>query len=223
MTHSPELKDSRTYLPAAGRDWALPFYDPVVKLLGGDAVRRVLVEQAELQPGHRVLEIGCGTGSLLMQIDREQPAVELTGLDPDPKALERAKAKADAASAHVRLDRGFSDALPYPDASFDRVFSCFMFHHLDGADAKRRTLREVRRVLEPGGQLHLLDFAEPESQRAGGFARWLHSAHHLEDNTDARLHAFMSDAGLVAPTLVRRAKMFFVLHVAYFRAFAPMQ
>jgi ubiquinone/menaquinone biosynthesis C-methylase UbiE len=221
MTDSPELQHSRTYLPAAGRDWALPLYDPIVRLLGGDAARRVLVEQAELEPGHRVLEIGCGTGSLLMRIAHEQPGVALTGLDPDPKALERAKAKADAASAQVRLDRGFSDALPYPDASFNRVFSCFMFHHLDGADEKLRTLREVRRVLEPGGQLHLLDFAEREAHGAS-LARWLHSNHRLEDNTDARLHAFMNDAGLVAPTLVRRAKLFFVSRVAYFRAFAPM-
>jgi len=60
----------RTYLPAAGRDWGLPLYDPLVKLLGGDAARRVLVEQAALQPGDRIPEVGCGTGSLLMQIAR---------------------------------------------------------------------------------------------------------------------------------------------------------
>lgn len=213
----------RTYVPAAGHDWALPFYDPLVKLLGGESARRVLVEQADLRPGHRVLEIGCGTGSLLMRIARAQPALELTGLDPDPKALERAKTKADGASTPIRFDRGFSDAMPYPDASFDRVFACFMFHHLEGADEKLRTLREVRRVLEPGGRLHLLDFAQPEAHGASAFARWLHSSHRLEDNTGARLQMFMNDAGLVAPTIVRRAKMFFVLRVEYFRAFAPMQ
>src|SRR5262245_43527823 len=213
----------RTYVPAAGHDWALPLYDPLVKLLGGESARRVLVEQADLRPGHRVLEIGCGTGSLLTRISRAQPALELTGLDPDPKALERAKVKADAASAPIRLDRGFSDALPYPDASFDRVFSCFMFHHLDGADEKLRTLREVRRVLKPGGQLHLLDFAQPEAHGASVLARWLHSNHRLEDNTDARVQGFMNDAGLMAPTIIRRAKMFVVFRVAYFRARAPIR
>lgn len=39
----------RTYLPAAGHDWSLPLYDPLVKLMGGDSVRRVLVEQAQLR------------------------------------------------------------------------------------------------------------------------------------------------------------------------------
>src|SRR5439155_12376617 len=82
----------------------------LVKLRGGDSARRVLVEHAALQPGQRVLEVGCGTGTLLMLITRAQPGLELTGLDPDARALARAKRKADAASVPMRLDRGFSDA-----------------------------------------------------------------------------------------------------------------
>src|SRR5262245_7167072 len=128
----------RTYIPAAGYDWRLPFYDPMVKLIGGDSARRVLIDQADLQPDHRVLEVGCGTGTLLMLIKRTQPGVQATGLDPDMKALARAKRKADRASVSIQLDRGFSDALPYPDASFDRVFSCFMLHHLQGVAEKLR-------------------------------------------------------------------------------------
>src|SRR5262245_1667398 len=163
----------RPYLPAAGHDWTLPFYDPFVKLLGGDAARSVLIEQADLQPAHRVLEIGCGTGTLLVQIKQMHPAVDVTGLDPDPKALARAKRKADAASLMVHLDRGFSDALPYADGSFDRVFSCFMFHHLNDVDDKQRTLREARRVLERGGRVQLLDFTPFEPDKHGALLRWL--------------------------------------------------
>jgi hypothetical protein len=50
----------KTYLPAAGRDWMLPLYDPLVKLLGGDVARRALLDQGSIQPGHRVLDVGCG-------------------------------------------------------------------------------------------------------------------------------------------------------------------
>jgi ubiquinone/menaquinone biosynthesis C-methylase UbiE len=121
----------------------------------------------------------------------------------------------------IQLNRGFSDALPYSDASFDRVFSCFMLHHLNGADEKVRTLREIRRVLKPGGQLHLLDFAQPEAHSANVVARWMHSIHRLEDNTDTRVRSFMDDAGLVAPTTLSRAKMFFVVGLAYHQAVAP--
>jgi ubiquinone/menaquinone biosynthesis C-methylase UbiE len=211
----------RTYLPAAGHHWSLPLYDPLVKLLGGDAARRVLVNQSRLQPGHRVLEVGCGTGSLLVQIARAEPRAEVTGLDPDPMALARAKRKTSAAPVAIRLDRGFSDALPYPDATFDRVFSCFMWHHLNDVEQKKRTMREIRRVLRPGGQLHLLDFARPESHAMSIAARWLHSSDHLKDNSEARILAFMNEAGLMDASTVSRGAMFYVLRLAYYQASAP--
>jgi SAM-dependent methyltransferase len=56
----------------------------------------------------------------------------------------------------VRLDRGFAQELPYPDGSFDRVFSSLMLHHLDSA-SKDALLAEVRRVLRPDGLLVLAD------------------------------------------------------------------
>lgn len=76
----------RPYLPAAGRDWALPLYDPIVKLLGGDSARKALLDQVALQPGHRVLDVGCGTGTLATLIKRLHSDVDVVGLDPDPKA-----------------------------------------------------------------------------------------------------------------------------------------
>src|SRR5437868_3243927 len=76
------VESARTYLPAAGRDWLLPFYDPIVKLIGGEAVRGALLDQADLRPGQRVLEIGCGTGSLTAAIKSLHPDVEVVGLDP---------------------------------------------------------------------------------------------------------------------------------------------
>src|SRR5215510_271799 len=131
----------RTYIPAAGHDWALPLYDPFVKLLGGARARKALLDQAAIQSGQRVLDIGCGTGSLVTLIKRLHPGVDVVGLDPDPKALIRARRKAERASVLIQLDRGFSDELPYPDASFDRVFSSFMRHHLQAGE-RERTLRE---------------------------------------------------------------------------------
>jgi ubiquinone/menaquinone biosynthesis C-methylase UbiE len=120
----------KTYVPAAGHHWFLALYDPLVTLLGGDKTRRALAEQAALRPGQRVLEIGCGTGSLVLEIKRLHPDVEVVGLDPDPKALVRARRKAGRAAVSIQFDQGYSDELPYPDASFDRVFSSFMLHHL---------------------------------------------------------------------------------------------
>jgi len=189
---------ARHFIPAAGHDWLLPLYDPLQWILGGDALKRPLIEQAALAPGLRVLDIGCGTGSLTLLLAKLHPGVEVIGLDPDPKALSIAKRKAERAGLALRLDRGFSDRLPYPDACFDRVFSSLMFHHL-AAEEKAATLREVRRVLKPGGSLHLLDFGPPRSALSRALAHVLHRAEHLRDNLEDRIIALLGQAGFAAP------------------------
>jgi len=187
-------ESSRSYIPAAGRDWLLPFYDPLQWLLGAHKRRRAVLEAAALQTGHRVLDVGCGTGSLVAGLKAERPDVAVTGLDPDPRALGRARRKLERAGLEVRLDEGFADAMPYPDASFERVLSSFMFHHLEHA-AKKGMLREVLRVLAPGGELHLLDFGGQATHHHGFFAKRIHSHDELADNFDGRIGALMREAG----------------------------
>jgi ubiquinone/menaquinone biosynthesis C-methylase UbiE len=112
-------QSQRTYLPAAGRDSFLPLYDLLTKLTGADQARKVLLGQAHLRAGQRVLDVGCGTGTLAVLIKRLYPRVTVVGLDPDPRALARARRKAKRAALSVRFDQGFSDELPYAEASFD--------------------------------------------------------------------------------------------------------
>jgi SAM-dependent methyltransferase len=213
----------KPYLPAAGHDWMLPLYDPLVKLLGGDVARRTLLEHALIRSGQRVLDIGCGTGTLIVLIKRLHPDVDVVGLDPDPEALGRARRKAQRASVPVQLDRGFSDALPYPDASVDRVFSSFMFHHLQPGE-KEGMLREVRRVLKPGGIFSLLDFGGPESGESGFWARLIHSSHHLSENSAERILALMSQAGFADPKKVGEGTMFFGrVRINYYQASMPSE
>jgi ubiquinone/menaquinone biosynthesis C-methylase UbiE len=189
----------RQYVPAAGHDWFLPFYDPISKLMGVESVHRQLIDQARMLPGHRVLEIGCGTGNLTTLVKSTHPAVDVVGLDPDPKALERARRKAEDRHVAIGFDRGYSDQLPYPDGSFDRVLSALMFHHLD-TETKVRSLREIRRVLKAGGSLHLLDFGGTHELSDGFLARLLHRSEHLRDNSAGDLLSFMRDAGFVGPS-----------------------
>lgn len=220
MTEEP----SRSFIPASGHDFLLPFYDPLVRLLGGDRVRKQLLELTRIRRGHRVLDIGCGTGTLVAMIQRLHPEVEVVGLDPDPKALARARRKVAGGAGVVRLDRGFSDELPYPEEAFDRVLSSFMLHHLEGEE-KARTLAEVRRVLKPGGSLLLVDFGGSQPGTSGFLHRWLHSSHSshlLDDNSEERVLALMRQARLRAPTTVGRATMLFGhLPCLYYQAMAP--
>jgi ubiquinone/menaquinone biosynthesis C-methylase UbiE len=210
----------RTYLPAAGRDCALPFYDPLLKLLGADKARRPLLDQAELRPNQRVLDIGCGTGTLVVLTKRLYPEVEIVGLDPDPKALTRAKNKAQRAGTAARFDQGFSDELPYSDGSFDRVFSSLMFHHLKGEE-KGKTLKEIRRVLAPRGSLHLMDFVQPEANATGLRAHLHHASAHLKENENSRIITLIAESGLSNAQKIADATIFFgFLQVGYYRAFA---
>jgi ubiquinone/menaquinone biosynthesis C-methylase UbiE len=85
----------RDYRPAMGRDALLPLYDVVSRVLDASSLHRQLIEQAEIGPGHRVLEVGCGTGNLTLLAKRMQPGADFAGLDPDPRALARARRKAE--------------------------------------------------------------------------------------------------------------------------------
>jgi ubiquinone/menaquinone biosynthesis C-methylase UbiE len=162
-------KTDKTYLPAAGGDWLLPFYDIFTRLLGLTKVHNRLIRQAAVGPGQSVLEIGCGTGNLTLLAKRRNPEALFVGIDPDPKALDRARRKAARSGSSLKFDRGFSQELPYEDMSFDRVLSAFMFHHVQ-PEAKLPTIQEALRVLKPGGSLHLVDFQDTGhgSQGHGG-------------------------------------------------------
>lgn len=214
------METSKTFLPAAGRDFLLPLYDPFVRLIGATAARDTLIEQAALRAGTRVLDIGCGTGTLAVRIKKLQPEVEVVGLDPDPKALSRAERKARTASAAVRFDRGFADDLPYENASFDRVLSSFMFHHLP-TQAKDETLSEVRRVLKPGGSFCLLDFGGNGSHGHGLMTHLFHADHRLEDNSEDEIVGRLRRAGFSEPRKVGDGRMFFgIVEINYYNAVA---
>jgi len=204
-----------------GHDRLLPFYDPLQRLLGMDSVHRQLVNQARIQPAQRILEIGCGTGNLAILIKRLHPDAEMVGIDPDPKALARAQRKAGREALSVHLDRGFAEELPYLDASFDRVLSALMFHHL-GTEEKEKTLDEARRVLKPGGSLHLLDFGGAKVRSDGLIARLHHRSERLRDNFGDRIPTLMREAGFADPTEVTH-RITIAGRLTYYRASVPRE
>jgi len=187
-------KSQRTYLPAAGRDLFLPLYDLVARLLGADQARQSLLDQPQLRSAERVLDIGCGTGTFAVLLKKRFPKVEVIGLDPDQRALARAKRKSERAGVSIQLDKGFADELQYESDSFDVVFSSFMFHHLEAKD-REKTLREVRRVLKPYGTFYLLDFEVSQTGSGHTLFRMFHSSERLRDNSEDRILTLLRDAG----------------------------
>ncbi|WFE21900.1 class I SAM-dependent methyltransferase [Solwaraspora sp. WMMD937] len=152
------------YLPAMGRQWLLPLYDPFSRLVGAGRVHQQLLDRAEIRPGLRVLGIGCGTGNLLRALLCRQSDVDAVGIDPDQGALRLARRKAARAKLPIGYEVAFAGDLPLPDASVDRVLSAFMLHHLTDEE-RASALREVRRVLRPGGQFHVVSTSSTSTVR----------------------------------------------------------
>lgn len=165
---------SRPYLSAMGNPRLLPLYDAFTRLVGVRSAQWRLVAQAGIAPGHTVLEIGAGTGTVLLLAKRAVGSATVVGLDPDPRALAVARRRGAREGLELRLDQGYADHLPYADGSVDRVLSSFMLHHLPGAE-KAAALREAHRVLAPGGSLHVVDLG---GERRGVVGRLLHRSHH---------------------------------------------
>lgn len=197
------------YLPALRFRRLTPLFDTVVKTTTREtAFKRALIDQAALQPGHRVLDLGCGTGTLALLAKQRQPGSEVVGVDADPEILGLAREKAGEAGAAIAFDESLSTELPYEDRSFDRVLSTLFFHHLMPAD-KRATLAEIARVLRPDGELHVADFAVPADplQRLLSWqVRLFDGVERTRENFTGRLPALVAETGLGEITEHRRLR-----------------
>ena len=189
-------KANEDYIPALSYRFLTPFYDFIQKYIVRDVrYKTLLIEQANIQPGQRVLDLGCGTGTLAIMAKQAQPSADVSGLDADPDMLKVAKYKSGQLNVPVTFDVGFTNQLPYPDASFDRVLSSIMIHHLKTPD-KWQTGKEVYRVLKPGGQLHILDFGKPYTLYGKILGPFLHKFEEANDNIDGKLPEIFGAPGL---------------------------
>ncbi|MBI5955143.1 MAG: methyltransferase domain-containing protein [Chloroflexi bacterium] len=137
-------------------------------------LRQRTVDLAHLQPGEKVLDVGCGTGTLAMEVARRVGATgRVFGIDPGEQQIARARSKAARRNLSIEFQVGVVEHLDFPDQTFDVVISTIMMHHLSDS-LKRQGLAEIARVLrspdpasgKPGGRLVIADFKRPEERPA---------------------------------------------------------
>ncbi len=138
-----------------------------------------LVEALGPRPGDRAIDLGSGAGHASLALAPHVARVD--AIDPIPEMLAVAgRLAAERGIANVAWTEARADALPFPDAAFDLAMSRFSIHHWpDPAGA----LREVARVLRPGGRVVLIDLVAPEDARLDAF---LNAVELLRDPTHGR-------------------------------------
>lgn len=200
---------SSTFIPALRYPWLTGAYDAVVRVTVRErAFKAALVDQLRLRSGMRVLDLGAGTGTLALAIDRACAGVNVTGVDVDPQILAIAARKVRAAGARVELRAGDITQLELADRSFDRVVSSLVFHHLD-RDGKRRALAEAFRALVDGGELHVADWGPPHgpAMRAAFLAvQLLDGFSTTRDCVTNVLPALMDEVGFLDARITRRMR-----------------
>ena len=185
------------YIPALRLRWLTPLYDPLLKwVMREETFKRRLIEQAHIRPGHQVLDLGCGTGTLTVLIKTLHPEAGVVGVDGDPMVLDVARAKSKQAGVNIKWDSGLAFELPYPDRFFDRVLTSLMLHHLT-SDNKRRAFGEVLRVLRRGGEFHIVDFGKPHSPIVKPVTQVIARLEEATDNLDGILPDMLAESGFV--------------------------
>jgi ubiquinone/menaquinone biosynthesis C-methylase UbiE len=118
--------------------------------------------------GSRLIDVGCGTGELAMTAVLKG-TVSAIGIDATPAMIDIARARAHAGRNAAQFQLAIAEALPFADGAADIITSTYFFHHLPG-EVKRQALREMWRVLAPGGRLVVTDYGRPR-----GLIGWIAS------------------------------------------------
>ncbi len=150
----------KDYVPVLRYRFLTPLYDAAIALLTREgAWRQSVLKALDLQSGERILDIGCGTGSLLSLIHQHQPYAQLFGIDPDPQIIARAKEKLDA-SGDIELINDMGDALGqyFDPESLDVVVVTLVLHQVPVA-GKEAIIKAAFKALKPGGRLMIGDYA----------------------------------------------------------------
>lgn len=135
--------------------------------------RRDAVDALELESGDHVLDLATGTADLALQI-AESADVTVVGSDPSSKMLSVGRTKVEKNHARVTLDEGDAQALPYNENEFD---ACSMAFGIRNVPDRELALREMVRVVRPGGRIVILELGEPDGAVIGPLARF--HVHHV--------------------------------------------
>jgi demethylmenaquinone methyltransferase/2-methoxy-6-polyprenyl-1,4-benzoquinol methylase len=133
--------------------------------------RRIATKALELKPCYRILDLATGTADLAIEIASRDATIKVVGLDPSTQMLNvgRRKVNASAYARQIELVEGDAQKLSFGDCSFDGVCMAFGIRNVPN---RPQALREMARVVRPGGRICVLELSEPETGFIGSIARF---------------------------------------------------
>jgi len=179
------------------------FYDAIVWLMSFGkfkSIRQESIALAQINPGDKVLDVGCGTGDLTLEAKKlAGSAGEVYGIDASPNMIRQAQQKANRTGVNVTFQVGLIEDIEFPENRFDVVLSSLMMHHLPD-DLKRAGLTEISRVLKPDGRLLIVDMQSTTGgslgQRLADFMIHVHGGHTTMQENVTNQIPFVEAAGL---------------------------
>ena len=191
-------KKEKEFIPALGYNVLSRFYDVAIKLtMPEKKFRKKLVDLLAPKIDEEILEFGFGTGQNIVMLKKENKALKIQGVDIDPKIKSIADFKLKKHKIDTPLFLYDGSTLPFENNSFDKIYSCLVFHQLD-AETKLSCLQELNRILKPNGQLIIADWGKAKSR----WRRFLFYAVQLldgfkttTDNVNGLMPDFIQGAG----------------------------
>ena len=190
-----DMSTQPTFIPGLSDPRLTRFYDPIMKwVFWEEFIRRPVVDAVQAAPGHTIIDVGCGTGTLTIALAQAAPEATVIGLDIDDAMLVQAHTKVAEADSGPTLVQGSAVALPWATGSIDTVVASMMVHHLPSAQ-KEALFAEARRVLSPDGSFFLLDFNAPATEWQATIARAVARFEQIDDNLYGRLPVMLRTTG----------------------------